>query len=723
MVGQKRMARVIPDGMACVLVAFLTVSAIGAKSLQNDAERRTLWFISAVNEAQALETRRLAEEGAPLESLGGVSLGVVSLGELRPEFRAALTGMKPGVPSEIVRVDGQFVLLEWGGAPGDTWAREQEAGTMALERGALDQAAAAFERAVQEAEAFGSEDARLLQSLTNLAETQEHRGQYVQARLLYERVLGIYDSVDGSADSEIVHILNSLAALYRRTGDHLIAEARLARALQILESNGAPVLDIAPILNNLAETRRSLGDLEGARAYFGQLVGLLEPPALPPDHPRLLAALRSMAGVLDEEGRPSAAAALYERVLLERWSGGATGGETSGSSREHLKAWLESLADFLELAYFRDTAFESANQNYSRTLSQVPVRGGGRLHGAVASLLFEVELLEPAEETLLRAVDALPASVQARETLAEFYQGAGRTEAALESFRIAVTLISAESDSAESDSEASRKASELYWRIGSTLRAMGRFDEAMTAFERSQRLAPEETAPRMALGSLFLARNQLEEAERQFGLATSSDESLAEAHGGLAEVLMREGRMAEAAAAARKALEFDPDLLTANYVLAMATIRVGNTDEGGSLLEAYQQRQAEVLAAANREKLAGVVNREAVAEFSSGNTQKALDLFRENIGENLTAKAVYLTLYSDLGVALRKLGQNREAANTFETMLTLGCCTEGGSFLVHRNLWKLYETLGETDASQEQYALYLKEYDTALLTRAGGRFE
>jgi hypothetical protein len=57
-----------------------------------------------------------------------------------------------------------------------------------------------------------------------------------------------------------------------------------------------------------------------------------------------------------------------------------------------------------------------------------------------------------------------------------------------------------------------------------------------------------------------------------------------------------------------------------------------------------------------------------------------------------------------------RLNLHKEAAATFETMVSLKI----DDFLVHRQLAREYELLGNRDGVQQQRVLYLQRYDAAL---------
>jgi hypothetical protein len=57
-----------------------------------------------------------------------------------------------------------------------------------------------------------------------------------------------------------------------------------------------------------------------------------------------------------------------------------------------------------------------------------------------------------------------------------------------------------------------------------------------------------------------------------------------------------------------------------------------------------------------------------------------------------------------------RLGLHREAAETFETMILM----QSDDFMVHRQLAREYEHLGNKEGAQQQRVVYLQRYDAAL---------
>ena len=66
-----------------------------------------------------------------------------------------------------------------------------------------------------------------------------------------------------------------------------------------------------------------------------------------------------------------------------------------------------------------------------------------------------------------------------------------------------------------------------------------------------------------------------------------------------------------------------------------------------------------------------------------------------------------------LGLIQSRLELHREAAETFETIIRM----QLDDFLVHRQLAREYEKLGNKEGAQQQRTVYLQRYDAALLKK------
>jgi tetratricopeptide (TPR) repeat protein len=315
------------------------------------------------------------------------------------------------------------------------------------------------------------------------------------------------------------------------------------------------------------------------------------------------------------------------------------------------------------------------------------------------------QLMTEAESMMQRATNMYPGSRQLQYQLGELYVIWGKYQKAIEAFE------SAARRGATDDAEMERQQrGVIYERIGEMNFNLIRFDEAVSALTKALEINPASWRARLLLGTVYLRRNRFEDAAAEYSRVISANARSAAAHEGLAQLALELDRYAESATEAERALAIDPGLQNARYIKAMALIRSGNTREGKTVLQDYQQRESELQTAASRLNAIADLEKTSLTMLSEGRAQEAQALLSEGIRTYPLNAHLYLTL----GLIQSRLRLHREAAETFETMIRL----QLDDFLVHRQLAREYEQLGNKEAGQQQRVLYLQRYDAALQTKA-----
>ena len=120
-----------------------------------------------------------------------------------------------------------------------------------------------------------------------------------------------------------------------------------------------------------------------------------------------------------------------------------------------------------------------------------------------------------------------------------------------------------------------------------------RFDEAFAALTKALEINPDSTSSRLLRGALYLRRNRFDDAAAEYRRVVLLFPR-ADAHEGLAQMDLALGRYADAVRKADKALEIDPAFQSSRYIKAMALIRDGRDQEGRTVLEEYQKREADL---------------------------------------------------------------------------------------------------------------------------------
>ena len=103
------------------------------------------------------------------------------------------------------------------------------------------------------------------------------------------------------------------------------------------------------------------------------------------------------------------------------------------------------------------------------------------------------------------------------------------------------------------------------------------------------------------------------------------------------------------------------------------------------------------------------LDKTSLTMLSEGRAREAM----AQLSEGILVYPLNARLYLKLGLIQSRLGLHREASETFETMIRL----QLDDFLVHRQLARENEQLGNKEAGQQQRVLYLQRYDAALQTK------
>ena len=92
---------------------------------------------------------------------------------------------------------------------------------------------------------------------------------------------------------------------------------------------------------------------------------------------------------------------------------------------------------------------------------------------------------------------------------------------------------------------------------------------------------------------------------------------------------------------ADKALQIDPELQSSRYIKAMALIRDGRDQEGRTVLEDYQQREAELKLAESRSLEIPEIDIASSAMMSEGRPREAIALLSEGTRTHPLTASLY----------------------------------------------------------------------------------
>jgi tetratricopeptide (TPR) repeat protein len=616
----------------------------------------------------------------------------------------------------------------------ERWKAQNEAGQSALQLGRSTEAIRAFQAAMSEAENLGWSDRRLADSISGLAQGYLLQGNYAASERLFERSLEILEKALGPEDPSVAVTLNNLATVYRLRGDYAQAIPSARRSLAILEKlYGGEHQNVAIGLNNLALILRLHTDYDEASLLFQRSLSILE-KMLGRDHINVAIGLNNLVQVQHLQGKNADAEPLARRALsiLEKTPG--PGASNLAQSLENLAAicetlekfdeseqlyrrllsarWgapgakdgvvpvLDALADVLSFAYF-SLARDEASKAMENTKGWDEI--GVDLFILIGQHLQGRGLPTEAESVMLRAVREFPRSLLARYELAQVYANSYKWRAALEKYDEASRL------DGTGDAALDRfRRSQTHEGIARMQVLLTRFDEAVSSFRSALQIEPGNVQARVALGDLYLQMDRAEEAVGEYAQAIlQSGGTNAAAYVGLAEVNLRLSEFTKAAAAAQQALGVDSGNLKAHYVLAIAQLRSGRTDDGEAAMERFRKLEAGEREGKDPGGATGVSLKSAMTKLEKGRTEEALEEIRQNISADPDSPLFHL----NLGIAQGTVGRHADAVKTFQAMIERGL---GDSFLVDFNLYREYEALGDRSKSQRYRVSYLRKLDASL---------
>ena len=178
------------------------------------------------------------------------------------------------------------------------WDAYIDEGSKAYSEQDFAEAEKQYVAALKEAEKFGPQDARLINSLDSLASLYEAQGKWVEAEPLYQRTVAIQENLLGLEHPDVADNLNNLAIVYKAQGKYSEAEPLYKRALAIREkANGPDHPDVAESLDNLAMVYKTEGNYVEAETLYKRSLAMWE-NALGPEHLKVGTTLENYASLL-----------------------------------------------------------------------------------------------------------------------------------------------------------------------------------------------------------------------------------------------------------------------------------------------------------------------------------------------------------------------------------------------------------------------------------------
>lgn len=484
-----------------------------------------------------------------------------------------------------------------------------------------------------------------------------------------------------------------LAALSALAPGQVSAVGKMGKEFFLLEI--VPPSEVEWITENAAAAD-ALKKGRGADAVrsFSKAVAIAE--KFGPDDDRLAESLNGLAQAYELQEDFAGTGAVYRRMLSIRWSPASNKGSSA------VAGLVDALADLLSLSYFQGNDFEQALKKYQGALSQTPASEA--LYLAMNGLLSKAELMPEAEDVMQRAVRAYPASRRIRYKEAEMYRDSGKMRRALAVFEEASQMKAPASMTPDLDSA---QLSFIYQRMGGINTDLAQFDAAIAAYKKALEISPKNADARMALGDVYLRRDQREAARAEYSTLMSAFPDRALPLYRFADASLKIGDFAQAAAAAEKALKIDPQERKARFVRGQALMRIGRIEEGQKELEEFSKQEAAAQADLNSQRDLIVSNRGAADLLLKGQGDQAIALFQSSLKAHPDSASLRL----NLGLALSQLGRRQDAVAVFKSMLDAG---PGGDFLVHKLLARESARLKDDKNAQKYDALYIRKIDAAL---------
>jgi tetratricopeptide (TPR) repeat protein len=318
----------------------------------------------------------------------------------------------------------------------------------------------------------------------------------------------------------------------------------------------------------------------------------------------------------------------------------------------------------------------------------------------LARALFDRGQYADAIAVLSDALAALPESGRARYLLGLTYQRQGNYDRAMEELAHAASMAPL------------LGLNSIFQSLGALRRSQQDYEGAIDAFSRRVALVPNDATAHHELAEMYFRVGRLDEALAEHTVALMLDPRRVESYVGVAQVHLRAGRFADAAAAARRATGLAADHKEARYVLATALLRLGRTDEGNRELQEYQRLQAEATALQQRRFEIAALRRDASVSAANGDHARAVALLRKA----LDAQPGSPTAEFDLGLALLRAGQAADAIPHLQAALVPGSQPD-----VHRHLAAAYEATGRAEESRRERALYAQARQDALRRAGAGQ--
>ena len=215
----------------------------------------------------------------------------------------------------------------------------------------------------------------------------------------------------------------------------------------------------------------------------------------------------------------------------------------------------------------------------------------------------------------------------------------------------------AELESAAAELLDGQPQSAVLWQLLGVARARQDKDP-LQALAMAVQCAPDDAAAHLNLGNAFARVGRLDEAAASYRRALDADPEFAEAHNNLGELWLERGRADEALVSCQQALRIRPDFADAHQSLGKALVRLGRFDEAASSCRRV---------IAIRPGFAEAHNSLGSALLGLGYLQEAIASFQRTLEIN----PQFAEAHANLARALRGMGRLDDAVASYRRALLL----------------------------------------------------
>ena len=292
--------------------------------------------------------------------------------------------------------------------------------------------------------------------------------------------------------------------------------------------------------------------------------------------------------------------------------------------------------------------FRESVESYRKVLRTEP--GNGLAYGGMGMALFEMKRYEKAADALAKALSLkpdIPAAPAMRLFMGRAFQALGRLGEAEEQFRLAM--------------EARPRDPQPLVELANLRMEQKRPEEAVRHLGRARELSSGSPALLHTVADTLRRRGRLPEAMASYRAALDLDPGFAPALAGLGMALFESERHAEAVEAMTRALHLQPDLPVAGPLRLFTGRALQSLGRPEAAAESYERAAA--IDPRNPEPL----DRLAMIRFGQKRYERALELYRKLAELNPSGAQTH----ANLGATLYHLGRPDEALRSFERALAL----------------------------------------------------